>query len=505
MKHFCCVAWGLLLACSTSPHGFAQEPLRWGGDKAGGAPFIFEEPGKGDTGFEVELITYLTEKIGRKPQFVQCDWDAIPDTLQRGNIDIAFNGLEYLPEREKEFPSTVPYFVYSLRLIVNANNTTIRTWDDLKTPAQGKYRVGVLRGSVAEKYLNEHFGEVVEVIPTKEVDETFLLVEDGQRMDATVQDSPAAVYYVQGGRRPKLKVVGEAVAKGYYVILTRPEDAALRQQLTDAIKEARTSGKLESIYRKYGLWDGDQERLSILHQEPWPPAEEAQSKMRLSSIAGKIGKATWMTIALAFASMPLAILIGMIVAVGRMYGPRWLRGMAIAYVEVLRGTPLLLQMYVWFFVLPQLAKMTGWQPLIYITTLEPFIVGVFGLAINYSAAEAENYRAGLQAIPKGQMEAALALGMSPTTAVLRVILPQAIRIVIPPVTNDFIALFKDTSVCSMILITELTGLYYQYKNNRDVVFELALVIGLIYLLISYPLSLLAGVLERRLTRGKGTP
>ena len=128
----------------------------------------------------------------------------------------------------------------------------------------------------------------------------------------------------------------------------------------------------------------------------------------------------------------------------------------------------------------------------------PFYVGIFGLAINYSAAEAENYRAGLQAIPKGQMEAALALGMSPMTAVRRVMLPQAIRIVIPPVTNDFIALFKDTSICSMILITELTGLYYQYKYDREFVLQLALTIGLIYLFISYPLSLLANYLERRM-------
>ena len=82
---------------------------------------------------------------------------------------------------------------------------------------------------------------------------------------------------------------------------------------------------------------------------------------------------------------------------------------------------------------------------------------MLGLAINYSAYEAENYRAGLLAIPRGQMEAALSLGMSTPTALRRVIVPQAVRIVIPPVTNDFIALFKDTSVVSMIAVIELTG------------------------------------------------
>jgi polar amino acid transport system substrate-binding protein len=101
------------------------------------------------------------------------------------------------------------------------------------------------------------------------------------------------------------------------------------------------------------------------------------------------------------------------------------------------------------------------------------------------------------------MEAGLALGMSKGTVLRRVILPQAIRIVIPPVTNDFIALFKDTSICSMILITDLTGLYYQYKYDRGVALQLALVVGLLYLLMSYPLSVLARRLERRLARPAG--
>ena len=478
----------------------ADPPLRWGGDKAGGAPFIYEEPGKGEVGFEVELARYLGEKLGRTPEFVQCDWDTIPDVLERGNIDIALNGLEYLPERESQFPSTVPYFAYTLRLIVREGNQAIRSWEDLRHPGR-KYKVGVLRGSFSQRYMDEHFGDDVEVIPTKEVDETFQLVEDGERMDATVQDSPAAVYYVQGGRRPKLKVVGAAIPAGYYVILTRPKDAELRESLNAAIKEAHATGKLEAIYRKYGLWDKDQEQLAELHKQPWPPAGEVKKGLSVSDIAGKIVQAAWMTIKLACCSMPIAILLGMLIAVGRMYGPWPLRAVLTAYVEVLRGTPLLLQMYVWFFLIPNLVRQFGGDELAQWFSAAPFYVGVFGLAINYSAAEAENYRAGLQAIPRGQMEAALALGMTPLTAIRRVVLPQAVRIVIPPVTNDFIALFKDTSICSMILITELTGLYYQYKYDRELVLQLALTIGLIYLLISYPLSILASRLERRLSRG----
>ena len=145
-----------------------------------------------------------------------------------------------------------------------------------------------------------------------------------------------------------------------------------------------------------------------------------------------------------------------------MYGPAPLRWLLIAYVEVLRGTPLMLQLFVIFFLLPEIGM-----------PIPAFCAAVAGLAINYSAYEAEIYRAGLQAVPRGQMEAALALGMSPALALRRIIVPQAVRIVIPPVTNDFIALFKDTSVCSVITVMELTKQYSVQRNDTGATLELA--------------------------------
>ena len=186
--------------------------------------------------------------------------------------------------------------------------------------------------------------------------------------------------------------------------------------------------------------------------------------------------------------------LGLAVALGRVYGSRWVAVPLGVYVEVIRGTPLLLQLYTMFYLIPQLVPDLA---------LSPLQAGILGLAINYSAYEAENYRAGLMAIPRGQMEAALSLGMTRLTAIRRVVLPQALRIVIPPVTNDFIALFKDTSVCSVILITELTRKYNElYNFNRDYIAELAFVTAGLYLVMSYPLAILAGRLERRLAATK---
>ena len=161
--------------------------------------------------------------------------------------------------------------------------------------------------------------------------------------------------------------------------------------------------------------------------------------------------------------------------------------MLAGYVEVLRGTPLMLQLYVLF------------SP----AGAPPWIAGIRGLAINYSAYEAEIYRAGLQAIPVGQMEAALALGMSRTMALRRVIIPQAVRIVIPPVTNDFIALFKDTSVCSVITLVELTKQYSILANSTGGVIEFAMATAVLYMAMSVPLSWFSRWSERKLGGGPG--
>ena len=497
-----------LLVPAAIVQGQQKKLFRWGGDKAGGAPFIFDAVENGvekQLGFESELAEYFAGQLEREAKFVQADWDTLPQVLNRGGdaseIDVAMNGIEFSKDRAAQ--GTVPYFIYTLRLIVRTDSK-IANWDDLKPAENGrKLRVGVLRDTFAHKYLTDHFEDLIEIVPTREVVEAFQLMEqsDGSRMDACVQDSPCANYYIAGGRYPKLKIVAEPRAKNYYIILTRENDVELREKLNQAIKAASDSGLLERIYRKYNLWDEDQAKLVQTLRSPWPPEEsEAISKRTLGSLQSKILSALWMTVALSFLAMPIAIALGILIAIGRVYGSWILRFPLAVYVEVIRGTPLLLQIFVIYYVLPDLAKATESKILMELAALPAFFVGVIGLAINYSAYESEIYRAGIQSIPRGQMEAALSLGLRRGQAIRHVILPQAIRLVIPPVTNDFINMFKDTSVCSMIMITELTGLYYQNKSDQVLAYQLAIVIAILYMALSYPLSLVARGLENRLRK-----
>jgi polar amino acid transport system substrate-binding protein len=244
------------------------------------------------------------------------------------------------------------------------------------------------------------------------------------------------------------------------------------------------SGELRTLYERYGLWNDAQLELARLMPDSFRVEPDAGPKglALVRRYSPLLLDASIVTIVLSVTSMPLAMAIGLAVAIGRLYGPAPVRLALSGYVELLRGTPLMLQLYVLF----------------YLLRFPPWIAGIAGLAINYSAYEAEIYRAGLQAIPSGQMEAALALGMSRWLALRRVIVPQAVRIVIPPVTNDFIALFKDTSVCSVITLVELTKQYSILANSTGGVVEFAVATSVLYLAMSVPLSWFSRWSERRL-------
>ncbi len=196
------------------------------------------------------------------------------------------------------------------------------------------------------------------------------------------------------------------------------------------------------------------------------------------------------SIELTLSVMALSLVFGLIVALARMTRFRAVRTVATFYIEIIRGTPALLQLFYIYFVLPAFG-----------IKFPPFTAGVIGLTLNYSAYLSEVYRAGIQAVAKGQLEAAQALGMSRTLMMRLIILPQAIRIIVPPLGNYFISLFKDTALASLITVKELifTGQIIAATNFQY--FAIFTIIGVIYLAISYPGSLGVQYLERRMKIG----
>ena len=193
-----------------------------------------------------------------------------------------------------------------------------------------------------------------------------------------------------------------------------------------------------------------------------------------------------MTVVLTFIVITLALILAVPVALLRMSSNGLLRRLAGGYVEIIRGTPLLLQLVYIYYVLPAIG-----------INLNAFLAAVVGLTLNYTAYMSEVYRGGILAVPKNQWEAAATVGMTRRWAFLRIILPQALRIVIPTLGNYFISLFKDTALASVVTVQELTFTGQIISARSYQYFTIYTVTGILYLSVGYPAARFVRWLERR--------
>jgi polar amino acid transport system permease protein len=200
-----------------------------------------------------------------------------------------------------------------------------------------------------------------------------------------------------------------------------------------------------------------------------------------------LAAATGTTVLLTVATMAIAVPCGIVVASVRLYAWAPLRAMATAYVELFRNLPLILLLYWAFYVLP-IATDVG---------LSPFATGLAALALNVTAYNAETFRAGIGSIRRGQLEAAMALGMSRTQAVRRIVLPQAVRRILPVLASTWVSLFKDTSLVSVIAVPELAYVAMQIRAQTFRVLEMLTAMAAIYWLLGYPQAKLVDWIQRR--------
>ena len=213
------------------------------------------------------------------------------------------------------------------------------------------------------------------------------------------------------------------------------------------------------------------------------------------------------TVVMAVLAMALGVVLGVVAAIMRVSANPVLRSVAAGYTWLFRGTPLILQLLLWFnlaLVFPTIGIPGLWSGRA-IDVMTPFVSALLGLGINQGAYTSEVVRAGLLSVDTGQYEAAQAIGMRRLQALRRIILPQAMRVVLPPIGNEFISLVKATSLASVIQYPEVlhAAETIYYANSR--VIELLIVAGLWYLLVVSVLTPLQMLLERRFSRGAARP
>jgi polar amino acid transport system substrate-binding protein len=447
-------------------------------------------------GFEVDLAAALAAELGVKARPVQGQWDLLLDLLGRGDFDVALNGIEVADEKLRVASLTRPYYVAPERLTVRRDDAGApRTLAALQARP-----VGTLPGSLAERILRRAGAEVRTYDGGQNEIYADLLLG---RTDAVLLDAPISLYY--GEIEPALTAISGEFGEVRYAIAVPLGEEALRAALDDALARLAADGRLRAIYERWGLWNAP--TAALLGDTPPASGAVAEALEAWRAAVGKplpfferlrdryprtlplFARGALLTLLLAIVAMALAVPLGVALALMRKYGPAPLRWLAIGYIEFVRGTPLLVQLIMLYFGLPELGL-----------TLDPFVAGALALGLNYAAAEAENYRAGLESVPVGQLEASWSLGLSTLQALRHVIGPQAVRVAIPPATNDFIALLKDSSLVSLVTLTELTKTYLNLANAMRDHLGLGLLVALWYLAIGLPFSWLARRAEARLGR-----
>ncbi len=476
----------------------ASGELRWGADAQGGAPYVFQDPMDPNhlIGFEVDLATELAQALGVRARPVQGQWDTLLELLNRGDFDIALNGIEATDEKRRVCALTAPYYIAPERLTIRRGDSTAPR--DLASLA-GR-RAGTLPASLAERIL-KRAGAEVRTYDGGQND----IYEDLRlgRTDAVLLDAPVSLYY--GDVEPALESIDGAFGEVRYAIAVRSQDETLRAALDEALRNLARTGRLRTIYERWGLWNA--ETAALLGDTTLPRTTVAEAYDAWQAAVGRLPsffdrvttryprmmplfvRGALMTLALSAAAMALAVPLGGLLAIGRKYGATPVRWLAVGYIEFVRGTPLLVQLLMLYFGLPELG-----------ITLDPFVAGALALGLNYAAAEAENYRAGLESVPIGQLEAAWSLRLSTPQALRHVIVPQALRVAIPPIANDFIALLKDSSLVSLVTLAELTKTYMNLASATRDHLGLGVVVALWYLAIGLPFAYLARAAETRLGR-----
>ena len=486
VRFLCGVIGALLVESLLIVAAQAQQTLRWGADPSGGAPYIFTDPSNPGRyiGYEKEMVDALAQAMGRQPEFVPTDWETIVSSLQRGTFDVIVNGLEPTADRARQILFSKPYYIFQLQLTVRKEEDRIRTLEDCR-----RRLVGTLGNTAASRLLAK------EKIPFRGYADPVGAYRDLElkRIDAVLMDVPMEMYYARPN--PRLKPAGEPFHRGIYVVGLRKGDEALKAEVDAAIDALIRDGTLERILRKWNLWNDAQAEL----QAPVPTTQTSPGEQTSFDITStsfnwmeaiiRLSRAAVVTVLIAFGAMLIALTFGMPLAIGQSKGPGWVQALCTIYIEFFRGTPVLVQLLFLYFGLPRLGlAMPGW------------LTALIGLGLNYASYESQVYRAALEAIPRGQWEAAYSLGMRPFLAFRRIILPQAFRIALPPMTNDFVSLFKDTSVAFAISVWELATAYRELANASGEFLLLGVIVSIFYLAMSLPMAHLARRLERKLQR-----
>ena len=469
----------LLSACG-SPTTNGDNPVKSAGVLRVGtegvySPFSYHDPATGQlVGYDVDVARAVAEKLGVKVEFVETPWDSIFAALEANRFDVVANEVTINAERKQKYDLSEPYSVGEGVVVTRANDNSIKTLDDLK-------------GKVAAESATSNWSDVARkagarVETVEGFTQAIKLLNQG-RVDATINDSIAVYAYLAETGDTTVKIAGSVGEKSEQGFAAR-KNSGLLPDLNKALDQLRDDGTLADTSQKY-----------LKANASGAPAAGTQAKPKstwdliLESLGPLAKAAITKTIPLTVISFVIGLVIALAVALARLSSNLVLTNVARFYISIIRGTPLLVQLFIVFYALPELG-----------VKIDPFPAAVIAFSLNVGGYAAEIIRSAIQSIPKGQWEAAETIGLNYVGALRRIVLPQATRVAVPPLSNTLISLVKDTSLASTILVTELLRQAQVIAAPTFEFFALYGTAAVYYWVICLVLSFGQSRVERRLER-----
>ncbi|WP_238162677.1 ABC transporter permease subunit [Cohnella sp. AR92] len=422
-------------------------------------------------GLDIDIAQAIADKLGYELKIAPSDFDGLIAALQSKRVDFVMSGMSVTEERKKSVDFSDTYYVAS-NTIVSRQDSGLNTLEDLA----GK-KVGVQLGSTQEKVVSEI--ENPTVLKLNKIPDLIQALK-ANRVDAVIVEDAVAAGYAQSNNDLNIAMIpaGDS-GEGYAIAF--PKGSELSAPFNEALQEMKNDGSLRQMIDK---WFGTKSTVGSKVGGGWLHFD------RIGSYMGYLLRGIYVTLLFTLVSAAFGFVWGGILSLFKLSKVAVLRGFSTVYTSVFRGTPLLLQLALIYYAIPQL---TGYN-------IPALLAAGLAFGLNSAAYLSETIRGGIMAVDKGQREAALSLGIPYRTMMFSIIMPQAVKNILPALVNECVALVKESSLVSVIGVADLMRRANVVQANTFLAFEPLLVVGAIYYVLVLALTSVARLLERRMRR-----
>lgn len=442
--------------------------------EAGFAPYEYYSDGE-IVGVDIDIANEIANYLGMKLVIKDVAFDSIISEVKTGKSDIGAAGISYTYERAQEVDFTINYFESKQVIIVN-KNSSINNISDIVFK-----KVAVQLGSIADSYISENYPNII-LIREKKFLSAIQDLKDN-KVSAVIMDELPATKLITDD----MKILQDPLTTDNYGMIVKKGNTKLLEASNKVINELIENGKIDKFLLNHMGVSNKDENASLINKFYKSVIYDGRYKYILEGLKN--------TLLIAFGAVLIGIVLGTFASIFRnIYENtgklKILNHISKAYVNIIRGTPSTLQLMIIYYVIFKQSN------------INIVVVGILAFGINSGAYVAEIIRSGILSINKGQWEAGYSLGLSYLSVMSRIILPQAIRNILPALGNEFITLIKETSIGAYIGIIELTKASDIIASRTYDYFFPLIVIAIIYLIITFVLNKLISIMEKRLNNAR---